>query len=320
MELNKNKHLNDALESHKMSHIRDFSNKVLERKSEIIQKLANHYATSQRYDAFTSGSMAKHTAINIKFDCDVVQPFKRKAFETLSEMFDDIFSFLEEEYGDVATVRKQKVSVGIKFPQEENDRNPICIDVVPGRELSEEDFLTTKALNLYYNEDVWGFKKGSYQKTNISAQIEHIKEKEQERQIIRLFKIWKNHLNKDYKSFLIELICIEAFKGYSGSTSLWDRLKFAMEYIRDHITDESFHLYDPGNSGNDLMASMEYYKKSALKTEMESMLNNIDQNAATYLPYYFPINDEFDPNNDDGYKRKGSSETVSYPRSPQRFG
>lgn len=93
-----------------------------------------------------------------------------------------------------------------------------------------------------------------------------------------------------------------------------------MEYIRDHITDENFHLYDPGNSGNDLMVSMEEDKKYALKAEMESMLNNIDQNAATYLPYYFPINDEFDPNNDDGYKRKGSSETVSYPRSPQRFG
>lgn len=320
MELNRNKHLNDVLESHKMMHIRMFSQKVLLRKSEIIQKLANHYGTSQRYDAFTSGSMAKHTAINIKFDYDVVQPFKRSAFDTLSEMFDDVFSFLEEEYKGIAYVRRQKVSIGIEFPQGDDDRNSICIDVVPGRELSQDDFLQSKALNLYYNEDVWGFKKGSYQKTNISAQIEHIKEKEQERQIIRLLKIWKKHLQKDYKSFMLELICIKAFNSYTGSTFLWDRLKFAMEYIRDHITDENFHLYDPGNSGNDLMVSMEEYKKYALKTEMESMLNNIDQNAATYLPYYFPINDEFDPNNDDGYKRKGSSETVSYPRSPQRFG
>ena len=319
MELNKSKYLNDVLESHKMRHIKDFSDKVSKKKSEIIKKLAKHYSTLQRYDAFTSGSMAKHTAINIKFDYDVVQPFKRSAFDTLSEMFNDVFSFLEEEYKGVAFVRRQKVSVGIEFPQEDGDRNSICIDVVPGRELSQEDFSQTKALNLYYNEDVWGFKKGSYQKTNISAQIEHIKEKVQERQIIRLLKIWKKHHQKDYKSFMVELICIKAFDSYTGSTSLWDRLKFAMEYIRNHITDESYHLYDPGNSGNDLMASMKYNKKSALKTEMEIILNNIDQNASTYLPYYFPINDEFDPNND-GYKRKGSGETVSYPRSPQRFG
>lgn len=320
MELNKSKHLNDVLESHKMSHIKNFSSKVLNKKLEIIQKLAKHYSTPLRYDAFTSGSMAKHTAINIKFDYDVVQPFKRSAFNTLSEMFDDVFSFLEEEYKGVASVRRQKVSVGIEFPQEDDDRNSICIDVVPGRELSQEDFSRTKALNLYYNEDVWGFKKGSYQKTNISAQIEHIREKKQERQIIRLLKIWKRHHQKGYKSFMVELICIKAFDGYTGNTSLWDRLKFAMEYIRDHITDESFHLYDPGNSGNDLMASMEYRNKSALKADMVSILNNIEQNASIYLPYYFPINDEFDPNNDDGYKRKDSSETISYPRSPQRFG
>lgn len=320
MEFNKNKHLNDVLESHKMRHIKDFSDKVLSRKSEIIDKLAEHYDTDLRYDAFISGSMAKHTAINTKFDYDVVQPFKRSAFSTLNDMFDDVFSFLEKEYKGVATVRRQKVSIGVVFSQEAEDRAPICIDVVPGRELGEEDFLQTKALNLYYNEDVWGFKKGSYQKTNISAQIEHIKGKEQERQIIRLFKIWKNHLRKDYKSFMIELICIKAFESYTGSSSLWDRLKFSMEYIRDHITDESFHLYDPGNSGNDLMASMDSLKKLALTSEMESMLSNIGRDASFYLPYYFPINDEFAPNSDDGYKRKDSRETVSYPRSPQRFG
>ena len=320
MELNKSKHLNDVLESHKMRHIKDFGDKVSNRKSEIIQKLARHYSHSIRYDAFTSGSMAKHTAINIKFDYDVVQPFKRSAFDTLSEMFDDVFSFLEEEYKSVAYVRRQKVSVGIEFPKEDGDRDSICIDVVPGRELNQEDFPQTKALNLYYNEDVWGFKKGACQKTNISAQIEHIKEKEQERQIIRLFKIWKKHLEKDYKSFMLELICIKAFDGYTGSTSLWDRLKFAMEYIRDHITDERFHLYDPGNRGNDLMVSMDCYKKSALKYEMENMLNNIGNNASFFLPYYFPINNEFNPNKNEGYKRKDSRETVSYPRSPQRFG
>ena len=94
---------------------------------------------------------------------------------------------------------------------------------------------------------------------------------------------------------------------------LWSRLKYVMEYLRDNITDSSFHLYDPGNSNNDVMAAMADYDRQSFKSDMESMLNNIDSNPDFYLPYYFKVNDKFS-----GYKEKESG--AAFPTSPKRFG
>lgn len=59
--------------------------------------------------------MAKHTATNIKFDMDVVEPFKHDAFDTLQNMFDDVYNTLTEKYGSV--VRKQKFQSVWNFPK-----------------------------------------------------------------------------------------------------------------------------------------------------------------------------------------------------------
>lgn len=313
MSIEKNNHLREVLDTHKMCHVQDFVDKVKQRREEIKEKMRNHYGNN-KYSSFDSGSFAKHTAINIKFDLDLVEPFKHSAFGTLQDMFDDVYDFLAEEYKDTGvTVRKQKVSVGVSFPIEEGDDKPVELDVVPGRELSDGDYPGTNDLNLYFNEDHWGFKKGTSQKTNIQKQIDHIKGKSSEREIIRLLKIWKKHKDKKYKSFVIELAVIRALDGYTGDTDLWSRLKFVMEYLRDHIADSSFHLYDPGNSNNDVIAAMSDYDRQMFKTDMILMLNNIDSNPDYFLPFYFKINEQFSE-----YKEKESG--VPYPTSTKRFG
>lgn len=102
-------------------------------------------------------------------------------------------------------------------------------------------------------------------------------------------KIWKKHNNKDYKSFLLELISIKALDG-KNSAGLWEDLKLTMEYIRDNIAEDSFHLYDPGNSNNDVVAAMDSFKRQSLKAEMDAMLRNIESNEEVFLPFYFPKN------------------------------
>ena len=249
---------------------------------------------------------------------DAVEPFKRDSFETLQAMFDDVYDTLVKEYGS-NVVRKQKVSVGLEFPKEAGDEHSIQIDVVPGRELSNDDYSKTKDLNLCFNEDHWGFKKGTYTKTNISKQIAHISGRTTERNVIRLLKIWKKHKEKDYKSFLLELISIKALDGKS-SAGLWEDLKLTMEYIRDNIAEDSFHLYDPGNSNNDVVAAMDSFKRQSLKSEMDTMLRNIESNEDVFLPFYFPKNEKYEEKEDDGYKKKEGFSGVSYPKNPQRFG
>lgn len=313
MNFDKNKHLKEVLDTHKMCHVQDFVNKVLERREEIKAKMHDRYG-SEKYSSFGSGSFAKHTATNEKFDLDLVEPFKHSAFETLQEMFDSVYDYLAGEYCDTGvTIRKQKVSIGVSFPIEQGDKKPVELDIVPGRELSNDDYPESHDLNLCFNEDHWGFKKGTSQKTNIQKQISHIEGKSSERQIIRLLKIWKKQKCKKYKSFVIELAVIRALDGYDGDKSLWSRLKFTMEYLRDHITEKSFHLIDPGNSNNDVIAAMEDYDRESFKSDMESMLNNIDIDPESYLPYYFKVNEKYC-----GYKEKDAGSP--YPTSTKRFG
>ena len=194
--MNNAEYLREVLETHRMSKIEGIVVKHRERRDEISQAIREKYGT-QSYDPFQSGSFAKHTATNIKFDMDIVVPFKKSAFDTLQEMFDSVYDFLVEVYsGTGATIRKQKVSIGVSFPLEQGEDKPVEVDVVPGRELSIGDYPKSRDLNLCFNEDHWGFKKGSYQKTNIQKQVEYIKGKDREREVIRLLKIWKKQKKK----------------------------------------------------------------------------------------------------------------------------
>ena len=115
------------------------------------------------------------------------------------------------------------------------------------------------------------------------------------------------------------MITIKALNG-KDTGGLWEDLKTTMEYIRDNITKDSFHLYDPGNGNNDVVASMDSYKRQSLKSDMDNMLRNIETNDETFLPYYFPKNEKYEEKQDDGYKQKEGFSGVSYPQSPQRFG
>lgn len=99
MSFDNSTHLQNVLDTHKMSHVQAFVDKVKKKRTEIVDNINSKYSTSQRYNAFNSGSMAKHTATNIKFDMDVVIPFKHSAFATLEEMFDALYDFLNEMYG-----------------------------------------------------------------------------------------------------------------------------------------------------------------------------------------------------------------------------
>ena len=141
MSFDKNKHLREVLDTHKMCHVQDFVNKVKKRREEIKAKMHDHYGCD-KYSSFGSGSFAKHTATNVKFDLDLVEPFKRNSFGTLQEMFDSVHDFLAEEYKNTGvTIRRQKVSIGVSFPIEEGDEKPVELDVVPGRELSDDNYL-----------------------------------------------------------------------------------------------------------------------------------------------------------------------------------
>lgn len=300
MSLNKNKHLENVLDSHKMSHVDDLLSKYKKKREEVKDALAEKFKDEIVTRAINSGSYAKHDAVNIKYDLDVCQPFKRNSFETLEDMADAVFNYFNDEYEDDDLIkyktRKQRVSTGITFVV---DGDEIQMDIVPGRELVKDDYPETNRLNLYVRPKL--LKEASSTQTNIQKHIDLIKGKDHERKVIRLLKIWKVNKSKDrVKSFLVELITLRAFDNCSDiPTDQWGKLKMVMEYIRDNI--KTIRLEDPANSNNVVSDTMTNSEKNNFSYDMELMLNHIEENADN-LKIYFSVNDEFDTNDDEDKK------------------
>ncbi len=321
MDITRTEHLEKSLKSHKMSHIDELVSKFKDKRDEVRKALQTNYG-SKIYAPLNSGSFAKHTAINIKFDLDILVPFKKDSFTTLEAMFQNIYDFLYDTYKNDAYVRKQKVSIGIEFFPDENG-DIINLDIVPGRELNQDQYIDDNKLNLFVNSQYGILEEKTYIQTNIQAQIDHITAKQNERQIIRLLKIWKNHNRESYKSFLLELLVIKAFDKETINGNLWDKLKQVMEYIQNNVTQDGFSLKDPGNSGNNVINTLESYERQNLSDKMGRIIKNIEDNDDNIMTY-FPINKDFEEEekNDDnkGYGLKTAGLSASIPPNNTRFG
>lgn len=320
MATNKTQHLKCVLESHKIKKEQILLDKHIAKRNEIEEALEEKYYSSI-YSPFNSGSYAKNTAVNKKFDFDFMVPFKRDAFDTLEDMFMDVFDFLEEKYKTSAIVKKQKVSIGLEFfPDEIGDI--VKIDVVPGRELKKDQYPTDKNLNLYVYNQFGSFQKGSERiQSNIHAQVDKIRKSadtQSLRQIIRLLKVWKLYNNKSIKSFFIELISIRAFEDKKPEGDLWEILEVVLFFIKDNI--ETIALPDPGNTNNNVADSLLASDKSVISSDVKNMLEQIELNS-DFIKSYFPPNPKFPcedvskSNNTYGVKKEG----LSIP-PPTRFG
>ncbi|MFD1173952.1 nucleotidyltransferase domain-containing protein [Oceanobacillus picturae] len=199
-----------------------------------------------------SGSIAKHTAINSSKDLDLAIHFKKESFDTLKEMYDTVFDFLDDNYN----VRKQKVSIGL---------TDFDVDVVPGRRIDEEGDSNNDVF-LHRSDD------DSRIKTNIENHKSHITESGC-RNVIKLMKIWKNKWNVKFKSFAMELLVIQALED-STATGLKDRIKEVLEYVVDKV--EDINLVDPANSNNNVADVIEYHKKLFMKTTASTCLSYLD--------------------------------------------
>lgn len=291
MSLNKGKYLQGVLESYKMKHVSDLMEKYIEKREVVKDALIKKFKDQIASRAINSGSYAKHDAINTKFDLDICQPFKRNAFDTLVEMADAVFDYFNEEFEDDDLVayatRKQRVSTGIMFVI---DGDEIQMDIVPGRELSADDYVDTHRLNLYVRPKL--LESASTTQTNIQKHIDLVKGKTAEKEIIRLLKIWKTNKNKKrVKSFFVELITIKAFEKCSDvPTGIWEKLEMVLEYIRDNV--QTIRLEDPANSNNVVSDTMTDSEKENLHRDIKQMLELIESSDDN-LKSYFPINDQF---------------------------
>ncbi len=287
MGIDKVKHLGCVLRSHNIENNADLMVAYRAKRNEVRDDLKEKFK-GKIYRIIHSGSYKKATAVNIKFDMDIVVPFK-KGEDTLENLYNNLYKYFNEDYrkkdSTLLSVKMQKVAIGLEFLV---DGHILDLDIVPGREI--DNYEKDGDLNLYVNEQMGSFAKASYIKTNIQKQIDHIKNNSIARDPIKLFKVWKRRNNGQMKSFVIELLSIKAFEDYQGDNDHWSELKHAIEYIRDNI--KSVTLKDPGNSNNIVSDSLSDFQKQGISDTMKWMLESIESNDKN-LENYFPVNSEY---------------------------
>lgn len=335
MATDKNIHLQKVLDTHNIEKLPELPT-YISKKNKVKQALSARFASEKASEPIDSGSYAKGTSINTKFDIDCCIPFKKKisdsdqGFRSLEEMYDAVHDYLRNEYVDEdddivkEDVRKQKVSIGMKFKFEDGDE--FELDVVPGRERPNNGSYNDEStdLSLYIKPSQRTKKEEEDNKTrirtNVKKHVELLKgeSRKHERKIARLLKVWKTERkNKNggklIKSFVMEVYTRDAFDACNHLPSgLWEKTKMVMNYIIDRI--ESSKLEDPANSSNIISDSMSTTAKTDTRKTMEKTISDIDEDSDK-IKDYFPINDEYDNEEED----TSSSKSASY-LSTNKFG
>ncbi|OHD15110.1 MAG: hypothetical protein A2086_15275 [Spirochaetes bacterium GWD1_27_9] len=267
-----------------MKHVETLMNNYIKKRDDVKECIEQKFS-GLIYNPINSGSYAKSTEINIKFDLDLCVPVKKNSYNTIKEMYDSFYDYFYYEYRkldkELIEVRKQKTSIGLQF---QIGRDKIDMDIVPGRELNVDSYPENNDLNICDS------KNNSCIQTNIQEHINLIKGKNSEREIIRLLKIWKYKEQFDIKSFLIELLVIKAFENNQDVTGIWEQLKMTLEFIKDNI--KTIKLVDPANSGNIVSKTLTDYEKINLEDKFNRILNSINAYEEN-IKIFFPENSNY---------------------------
>lgn len=338
MATDKNVHLQKVLDTHDINKVENLS-KYLEKRNSVKNALASKFTKEKAGNPIDSGSYAKRTSINTKFDIDCCIPFLKKTnkeeegFSSLKDMFKKVYKYLKNEYSKddpdlkKENVRKQKVSVGLKFIFEDGDE--FELDVVPGRERPNHgDYnLNNTDLSLHIHPSERSKKEADENKKTIKTNIKkHINllsgsERTHERKVTRLLKVWKTEKKKKdggklIKSFMMELYTKEAFDNADSiPNGLWEKTKLVMQYTIDNI--ETKDLFDPANSNNKITDAM---SDSAKKDTKKAMKNTIDEIEADSdkIKVHFPTNEKYDTDKDE--KSDSNKKTSASVLSVSKFG
>ncbi|HRY34032.1 MAG TPA: hypothetical protein P5531_13780 [Bacteroidales bacterium] len=241
----------------------DVFQRVVELRAEVKQFLTNKFENKLVSLPEDTGSFHKRTAISSSYDLDIVLPFKRSSYNTLEEMFNNVYESIGEAYGKMACISKQTKTIGITF---ENNGNPIHFDVVPGREIS--NYIEERDLNLFVNPD-WIWQKGSSFKTNIGIQKSITVNKPEARTAIKLLKLYRERNNLILPSVIIDQCVVEALSnnnfGVTGSIT-WNLLN-CMLFISKKLEQRS--LIDIANTNNNLQGKLNEIQKSHLVSQLQ---------------------------------------------------
>jgi len=194
-----------------------------------------------------SGSRAKGTAISIATDLDLFISLKSTTTQTLKEIYDSLHDVLVSRK---ISVRKQNVSIGIKYAGHD-------VDLVPA-----------KRQDSYSNDhSLYRSKVDTRTKTNVATHINTVKNSSRITEIIAV-KIWRERFALDFPSMYLELTVIDALKGRHGNQPATNFMT-VLDYLISDFLNKT--VYDPANTNNIISDDLyKYEKENIIKKAKES--------------------------------------------------
>lgn len=246
--------------------------KVAAHREKVKQWLVDKFANKLAAHPQDTGSFSKRTAIGSNYDLDIVLPFKKKSYNTLEEMYYNVYEVVEKAYGKNAIVTKQSKAIGVTFGFEEDQ---IHFDIVPGREIN--NYVIERDLNLYVNPD-WIWQRGSSFKTNIGLQKMMTVNKPEARTVIKLLKKYRDRNNLPLPTVMVEQCVVAALsnKNFGVYASPTENLLNSMDYMAEKMKHKN--LIDVANSNNNLHDKVDNSQRSFISKQLQRDIKRIEEN------------------------------------------
>lgn len=235
----------------------------LERHERDITALIAEKLKETTADVRVGGSRAKKTMIKEAYDLDLHVRFARddeSAGKTLEEIYNRIRDILAEQY-NVTTKTSAIRVLGA------SDQKPdLHIDVVPAR------FVDDESSDAFLHQ-----KEGKDRlKTNLDMHINHVRDSGVT-EIVKLAKLWTRRRHLSVKTFVLELLVIDAV---AGSEMAGKTKPEKFEAFLKHLSSkwETLAVKDPANpTGNDLSSLLSFGIKWALRENADRDLLSIKE-------------------------------------------
>lgn len=224
-----------------------------------------------------AGSFANRTAIVSNYDLDIVVPFKRSSYNSLEEMYNDVYSAINTKFGNTANVIKQTKAISIEF---ETNKLRVYIDIVPGREIN--NYKIDRELNLFVTRRNFWNSNSSF-KTKVRNQM--LINNTRARKIVKLLKIYKERNILDLPSVIIDH-CVSIrpnMSDYKYSTK--ENLLDSMRNLANKLGQNK--LRDNANTNNNLNNKVDSFNKSHIISLLYSDIDKIEKEPR-YLKEIFP--------------------------------
>lgn len=227
-----------------------------------LQEALKKWASTCHIDIFTSGSLAKETAVSLASDVDYLISLKSNCNENnggLKGIYDSLFEKLNDTYSNV---RKQNVSVRINL-------NGLEVDITPARKHAGN------------TNDHWIYisKSDTWKQTNIQKHIKDVSLSGRTNEI-KLIKIWRELYQLDFPSIYLEYLIINNILHNKSKNivNLEDNVRFIFsELVKTQGNPLFSRIVDPANSSNilsDLLTTAE--KNKIINKAQTAYLTNFE--------------------------------------------